>query len=425
MDAARELPRYRSSASRARVTSWLLLANVAIAVAQVLGLLLTVFVLPSAQFNTLAGLLNVLGWIASGAFIATAMAFMAWLSRAIDNVPALGGGTPSASPRWAIAWWFIPFANLGMPYEVVRDLDARMSDQPRAGHPILLVAWWFTFVGSVVLSGVAVELGTDTARAAITTYAVGLASVVLTAAAAVLAVFVVRRIERAASARAALPAEPFSVAAREFIDSQEASDRRTGWRMRPSWVGFVAITGSFAVAAALLVIAGSGKGTASGALPHEAPSLEAGLPSSVAGEQLEHWSMQGEHYFVAAGGLDAAGLAQLKTDLAKNGLVIDDVAFAVDGRASLSDAPYFVNAFRVRGVQAASLPTNIAIDHPGAGTFTAVTIAGKQVRRGTAAMLEQNEHQRGTPYVYDAGEVRYIIITDSESWATDALRQLP
>ena len=40
-------------------------------------------------------------------------------------------------------------------------------------------------------------------------------------------------------------------------------------------------------------------------------------------------------------------------------------------------------------------------------------------------MLDQNEHQRGLPYLYDAGEVRYIIITDSESWATDALRQLP
>lgn len=35
-------------------------------------------------------------------FWATAAAFLAWLSRSVDNVPALGGGRPDFSPRWAI-----------------------------------------------------------------------------------------------------------------------------------------------------------------------------------------------------------------------------------------------------------------------------------------------------------------------------------
>jgi len=168
MNTAPELHPYRSSARRARITIWLLLANAAFAAAQVVAPLLLAFAFPQASrsFNTIAAIVIALGWTVSGVFLLTAIAFLAWLSRAIDNVPALGGGTPSASPRWAIAWWFIPFANLGMPYEVVRDLDARTAGDARAGHPPLLVAWWFTFVGASVLESVVLRLGTDTAREA-------------------------------------------------------------------------------------------------------------------------------------------------------------------------------------------------------------------------------------------------------------------
>ena len=257
---------------------------------------------------------------------------------------------------------------------------------------------------------------------------VDLASLVLTACAAVLAVFVVRRIERHASATATRRAESVAETEGEAVGAvidEDPSDRRTGWRMRPSWVGFVSITGAFLLSGVLFVIAQAGnRETTPSALPHDAPSLEAGLPDAVAGEHLVHWSIRGEHYFTSAG-VDAAGIAQVKADLAKDGLVMDDVAFAVDGRASLSDAPYFVNAFRIQGVPAASLPETVAIDHPDAGTFTDVVLAGKQVRRGTTAMLDQTDHQRGMTYLYDAGEVRYIIVTDSDSWAADALRQLP
>lgn len=79
------------------------------------------------------------------ALIATAVAFLAWLSRAVDNVSALGAGQPLVSPRWSIGWWFVPFANLVMPFRIVKDLDQRMTPtgQPRSGA--LLGWWWASF----------------------------------------------------------------------------------------------------------------------------------------------------------------------------------------------------------------------------------------------------------------------------------------
>ena len=106
------LAAYRSSARRAKVATWLLaistiLAAVALAtdvygisvVRQAIDGSLTD--LEAGRFVEFAGAISIC-YLA--AFLVTAVAFLAWLSRAIDNVPALGAGWPSASPRWAIAW---------------------------------------------------------------------------------------------------------------------------------------------------------------------------------------------------------------------------------------------------------------------------------------------------------------------------------
>ncbi len=78
--------------------------------------------------------------------IALAVAFIAWLSRSVENVPPLGGGTPSDSPRSAIGWWFVPVAFLWKPYGVVRDAHDRLATGSHVGGGGIVVMWWLTWI---------------------------------------------------------------------------------------------------------------------------------------------------------------------------------------------------------------------------------------------------------------------------------------
>jgi hypothetical protein len=78
------------------------------------------------------------------AYLGAAISWFAWLSRAIDNVPALGGGRPPTSPRGAIAAWFVPVMNLAKPYWILRDLHDRLAVPGRRNAP--LRAWWICWL---------------------------------------------------------------------------------------------------------------------------------------------------------------------------------------------------------------------------------------------------------------------------------------
>lgn len=67
-----------------------------------------------------------------------------WASRAYRNLPALGASPLDWSPGWAAASWFIPVANLAVPYLVVRDA----WPGPTRG---LLRLWWATLLTSLAL----------------------------------------------------------------------------------------------------------------------------------------------------------------------------------------------------------------------------------------------------------------------------------
>ncbi len=40
------------------------------------------------------------------------------------------------------------------------------------------------------------------------------------------------------------------------------------------------------------------------------------------------------------------------------------------------------------------------------------SLGGKPVRVGTLAMIDQAASMHGIPYLYDSGDVRYIVVTD-------------
>jgi hypothetical protein len=85
---------------------------------------------------------------------------LAWLSRTVEIVPALGGGTPRDSPRWAIAWWFVPIAFLWKPYTVVREVWDRLATSTRAAAGTPVLAWWLLWIGAVFVSNVVNRLMT-------------------------------------------------------------------------------------------------------------------------------------------------------------------------------------------------------------------------------------------------------------------------
>ena len=129
-------------------------------------------------------------------------------------------------------------------------------------------------------------------------------------------------------------------------------------------------------------------------------------------------------------GLPDGDIDGIEAELKTHGLAMDDVSFAVGGRTSPDDRPYFVIAVRFKGMPADSLaeilgiPDGFPADHP-EGVLVARTFDGKAVLVGDATMIDQSEHARGVPYIYNVDDVRFMVVTDDPGWAEDALRQLP
>lgn len=136
--------------------------------------------------------------------IGLAIAFIAWLSRTVEIVPALGAGTPHDSPRWAIAWWFIPGAFLWKPYTVVREAWDRLAMPPRISGGTLVIGWWLSWIGATILGWVASAMVNSASSwvAVRNGFWVSFGSSVLSVAAAVSGFLVVREIQARADARA-------------------------------------------------------------------------------------------------------------------------------------------------------------------------------------------------------------------------------
>ena len=74
-------------------------------------------------------------------FFAAAIATLRWLYLAKANAFAFGAEDMMVSPGWAIAWFFIPFANLVMPFIAMRETwkaSAEPRDWQAAPAPVTL-----------------------------------------------------------------------------------------------------------------------------------------------------------------------------------------------------------------------------------------------------------------------------------------------
>lgn len=155
-----------------------------------------------AATRDLTNRIVILGILSALVQIPTVVMWLVWQYRAQSNLRPLGSTALRWSPAWAVWGWLIPFANLVLPYLTVRELSK--ASEPDAGtlewrtRPTgaLLPLWWASWVGSQILSGVAVAVvGSDaTVRSVSNGTSVAVVGGVVHVIAAVLAIVVVRRI---------------------------------------------------------------------------------------------------------------------------------------------------------------------------------------------------------------------------------------
>jgi hypothetical protein len=172
-----------------------------------------------------------------------------------------------------------------------------------------------------------------------------------------------------------------------------------------------------------------------GVFPHDAPDLEALLPTTIAGREMIPWSVAGWcwlHLGWQATDAEWAAEVQMIEELA---IDVEDLQLTVLGRSSDEDPPYFVWAVSLptdettTNIAVQLLMQSIGVVDPAAYTdeanFHPVTIAGKSVLVGRPELLVQDSHQRGKPFEYGTDENLFVIQTDDDAWAEDALGQLP
>ncbi len=139
--------------------------------------------------------------------IPTVVAFCLWIHRAYRNLAALRAPNLQFTPGWAVGWFFIPFANLVMPYRVTSELwqksdpETDFSDPsywPSESAPPRLKLWWAAWIISGIVGQVAMRISFDspTIEQLMMTTIAGICAGVASITAAIFAIFVVRGIDR-------------------------------------------------------------------------------------------------------------------------------------------------------------------------------------------------------------------------------------
>ena len=104
------------------------------------------------------GLDLAVAFVAIPAFITVVIAWLVWCYRANVNLRLLSGVPMKFTPGWAVGWWFIPFANLVMPYRVVKEIW-RVSHGPRSTSHALVGWWWALYLVSTFVDRVTWRVG--------------------------------------------------------------------------------------------------------------------------------------------------------------------------------------------------------------------------------------------------------------------------
>jgi hypothetical protein len=82
-------------------------------------------------------------------FYGTAIAVAFWIYRAHKNLAEAQHKRLEFTPGWSVGWFFVPVANLYMPYKAMReawDVSLVGSGEDTTHAPPLLVLWWSSYL---------------------------------------------------------------------------------------------------------------------------------------------------------------------------------------------------------------------------------------------------------------------------------------
>ena len=135
-------------------------------------------------------------------YLATVVFFLTWLYRAADNLRAFQRSRPfEYTPGWAVGSWFIPFANLVVPYRAVKEVwqksgrpDEALLSEP--GPPAFFGLWWTFWLLSSFVSNASMRLSFDESVPVQNATIVSIIAAALTIIAAVFAYLVVNSIDK-------------------------------------------------------------------------------------------------------------------------------------------------------------------------------------------------------------------------------------
>jgi hypothetical protein len=204
---------------------------------------------------------------------------------------------------------------------------------------------------------------------------------------------------------------------------------------------------SIQVSGAASLPASPGAGVAVGCVDnvtaaHQAPELEATLPAELGGRPMARWSLQGRTVFACLSDASPEELdeffAGLETPDDPAKIDLDHIRYAVAGRSDVQeDPPFFIFALD-RPIDDDEIYLALLTMFSGANYFEpdpavaadldrydALTLGGKSAFMGSVDMLQQDEHQRGRPVLYQTDDHMYLVITDDFDWADEALSKLP
>ncbi|GGQ49624.1 hypothetical protein GCM10010267_10190 [Streptomyces griseorubens] len=145
--------------------------------------------------------------------LGTATLFIIWLHRVRRNAEVFAPDVQRRTPGWAIGGWFIPFANLFIPYGIAKDVLRASQPDPYASelrHQGLLNAWWGMWIASSIFDQFATDQYDEASNPQALHDAAGwlMAGSALDIVSAVLALLFVRRLTAAQNEKAMAGRQP-------------------------------------------------------------------------------------------------------------------------------------------------------------------------------------------------------------------------
>ena len=156
-----DFDRLLSRASFAKTTILIAIAFFAVVMVGEFGELFGFIDLNAAELDTTAMFYAfALIGLALG-FLISVIGVGMWIYRAHATLRETGREDLEYSPGWAVGWFFIPLANLWMPYQAMRALwnESHLTDEGYGNEPPgELWQWWASWIGFSILSNFAARL---------------------------------------------------------------------------------------------------------------------------------------------------------------------------------------------------------------------------------------------------------------------------